>query len=215
MAGYRREGADWGRGQAAPLTAEGLAAILATCHQPRRSARGTESAGVARRRGLMDAALAGVLFHGGLRRSEAAALTWRDVTEATTEDGLLLAIRQSKTNQEGDTADVRYLKGGAARALRALRAEAAAAAPDMPVFGGLSAAEPGEPMGVAPPPQRPPGSSAASPPTVAASGLASELTARGASTTETMLAGNWKTARMVAHYAAGATAERGAVAKYL
>ena len=46
-------------------------------------------------------------------------------------------------------------------------------------------------------------------------GLASELTARGASTTEVMLAGNWKTARMVAHYAAGATAERGAVQKYL
>ena len=46
-------------------------------------------------------------------------------------------------------------------------------------------------------------------------GLASELTARGASTTETMLAGGWKTARMVAHYSAGATAEQGAVAKYL
>ena len=46
-------------------------------------------------------------------------------------------------------------------------------------------------------------------------GLASELTARGASTTEVMLAGNWKTARMVAHYSAGATAERGAVARYL
>ena len=46
-------------------------------------------------------------------------------------------------------------------------------------------------------------------------GLASELTARGASTTETMLAGGWKTARMVAHYAASATAEQGAVAKYL
>ena len=38
-------------------------------------------------------------------------------------------------------------------------------------------------------------------------GLASELTARGASTTEVMLASNWKTARMVAHYSAGATAE--------
>ena len=37
------------------------------------------------------------MFQGGLRRSEAAALTWRDVTEATTEDGLLLTIRQSKT----------------------------------------------------------------------------------------------------------------------
>ena len=31
-------------------------------------------------------------------------------------------------------------------------------------------------------------------------GLASELTRRGASTTDVMLAGNWKTSRMVAHY---------------
>ena len=46
-------------------------------------------------------------------------------------------------------------------------------------------------------------------------GLASELTARGASTADVMLAGGWKTSRMVAHYAAGATAERGAVARYL
>ena len=38
---------------------------------------------------------------------------------------------------------------------------------------------------------------------------------RGASTTDVMLAGNWKTSRMVAHYLAGATAERGAVARYL
>ena len=36
-----------------------------------------------------------------------------------------------------------------------------------------------------------------------------------ASTTETMLAGGWKTARMVAHYAAAVTAEQGAVATYL
>ena len=46
-------------------------------------------------------------------------------------------------------------------------------------------------------------------------GLASELTRRGASTTDVMLAGNWKTSRMVAHYSSGATAERGAVAQYL
>ena len=45
-------------------------------------------------------------------------------------------------------------------------------------------------------------------------GLASELTRRGASTTDVMLAGNWKTSRMVAQYSAGATAERGAVAQY-
>ena len=30
-----------------------------------------------------------------------------------------------------------------------------------------------------------------------------------------MLPGGWKTARMVAHYATGVTAEQGAVAKYL
>ena len=46
-------------------------------------------------------------------------------------------------------------------------------------------------------------------------GLASQLTSRGASTTDVMLAGNWKTSRMIAHYSAGATAERGAVARYL
>ena len=46
-------------------------------------------------------------------------------------------------------------------------------------------------------------------------GLASELTSRGASTADVMLAGNWKTSHMVAHYSAGATAERGAVARYL
>ena len=46
-------------------------------------------------------------------------------------------------------------------------------------------------------------------------GLAWELTSREAWTTDEMLAGNWKTSRMVAHYSAGATAERGAVARYL
>ena len=40
-------------------------------------------------------------------------------------------------------------------------------------------------------------------------------TSRGASTTDVMLAGNWRTSRMVAHYSAGATAARGAVARYL
>ena len=45
-------------------------------------------------------------------------------------------------------------------------------------------------------------------------GLASELTSpAGPSTTDVMLTGNWKTSRMVAHYSAGATAERGAVAR--
>ena len=45
--------------------------------------------------------------------------------------------------------------------------------------------------------------------------LAAELTARGASAHDVMRAGNWKTVRMLAHYSAGASAERGAVARYL
>ena len=44
---------------------------------------------------------------------------------------------------------------------------------------------------------------------------ASELTRLGASTTEVMRAGAWKTARMVAHYSAGVAAEDNATAKYL
>ncbi len=43
-------------------------------------------------------------------------------------------------------------------------------------------------------------------------GLACELTTRGASTTETMLAGGWKISRMVAHSGAGAATEQASVA---
>ena len=46
-------------------------------------------------------------------------------------------------------------------------------------------------------------------------GLESELTAHGASTADVMVAGNWKSSLTVAHYASGATAERGVVAHYL
>ena len=46
-------------------------------------------------------------------------------------------------------------------------------------------------------------------------GLASKLTSQGASTTAVMLAGNWKTSRMGAHYSAGTAAAQGTVARYL
>ena len=124
--------------------------------------------------------------------------------------GLTVQVRTSKTNQTGDRADVRYLKNGAAAAVLALRGPAPA--DDALVLGGLNAESVGRRLteaakaaGIA---ERLTGHSGRV-------GLATELTARGASTTETMLAGGWSTARMVAHYSAGATAELGAVAKYL
>ena len=209
LAGYRRTAADRGRGQAAPLSADGLAAILATAERPRTDGRGVESHTTAQRRGRLDAVIASLLFMGGLRRSEVSALEWRDVAVAS--DGVLLTVRTSKTNQEGDTADVRYLKNGAAKAIRTVRADRPDAAPTDRVVG-LSPLQIQRRFTAA---ARAAGIEARLTAHSGRVGLASELTARGASTTEVMLAGNWKTARMVAHYSAGATAERGAVAKYL
>ena len=211
LVGYRRTAADRGRGQAAPLSADGLAAILATAERPRTDGRGVESHTTAQRRGRTDAVIAGLLFMGGLRRAEVSALEWRDVSDASDGDGVLITVRTSKTNQEGDTADVRYLKNGAAKAIRTLRTDRPDAAPTDRVVG-LSPLQIQRRFTAA---ARAAGIEAHLTAHSGRAGLASELTARGASTTEVMLAGNWKTARMVAHYSAGATAERGAVRKYL
>ena len=209
LAGFRRDGADRGRGQAAPLTAEGLAAILATADRPRRTGRGLESPATAARRGALDKALAAVLFQGGLRRSEAATLEWRDITPAATEDAMLVTVRRSKTAQEGTATDVRYLKDGAAAVLALRPTEVG---PTARVFGGLTPRSLGRRFTAA---AKAAGIDARLTAHSGRVGLASELTARGASTTDVMLAGAWKTARMVAHYAAGPRAERGAVARFL
>ena len=121
LAGYRRTAGDRGRGQARAFSAADLAAVLATCHLPRRRGRGIESDQVAAARGRLDAVIAGLLFMGGRRRSEVSALRWADVADAGDGDGILVTVRRSKTNEEGETNDVRYLKDGAARAVRTLR----------------------------------------------------------------------------------------------
>ena len=210
LAGYRRTASDRGRGQAQPFGASDLAAVLATCHRPRRRGRGVESEEVALERGRLDAVIAGLLFMAGMRRSEVSALRWADIVESTDGDGMLVTVRRSKTNQEGETNDVRFVKDGVARALRALRAATSTESGDRAV--PLSAQMIGLRFTAA-------AAAAGVESRVTAHsgrvGLASELTSRGASTTDVMLAGNWKTSRMVAHYSAGATAERGAVARYL
>ena len=178
---------------------------------PARTAGASKSHTTAQRRGRLDAVIASLLFMGGLRRSEVSALEWRDVSDARDGDGVLLTVRTSKTNQEGDAADVRYLKNGAAKAIRTVRADRPDAAPTDRVVG-LSPLQIQRRFTAA---ARAGGIEARVTAHSGRVGLASELTARGASTTEVMLAGNWKTARMVAHYSAGATAERGAVRKYL
>ena len=114
--------------QATALTADGLAAILATAHLPRprgRGGKGRETPAVAARRGAVDKAIAGLLFQGGLRRSEVASLTWADVKPGMAQGTCLVHVRASKTNQDGRRADVRLLKSGAA-AVESLRPRNAA-----------------------------------------------------------------------------------------
>ena len=212
LAGFRRQARDRGRGQAPAMTADDLAAIVATARQPRqsRNGRGLESAAVADRRGTVDVAIAGLAFHAGLRRSEIGQVRAADVAPAASVPGaVLVTVRRSKTNQDGSAADVRMVKNGPAAAIRTLVEQAPA--PDtrlIPLSGPMVARRLQAAADAAGIDRRLTGHSGRV-------GLASELTARGADTASVMLAGGWKTARMVAHYAAGATAERGAVARYL
>ena len=97
LAGYRRSAGDRGRGQARPFGVSDLAAVLATCHRPRRRSRGGESDQVALERGRLDAVIAGLLFMAGMRRSEVSALRWADVADSTDGDGMLVTVRRSKT----------------------------------------------------------------------------------------------------------------------
>lgn len=209
LASYRHTGGERGRGQAQPFGAEDLAAVLATCHRPRRRGRGVESDHVAAERGRLDAVIAGLLFMAGMRRSEVSALCWSDLVE-TAGDGMLVAVRRSTTNPEGETGDVRFVKGGVAHALRTLRAATNPepgdrVVPLSPQMVGLRFSAAARAAGVEHEVTAHSGRV----------GLVSELTSRGASTAAVMLAGNWKTSRMVAHYSTGATVKRGAVARYL
>ena len=181
----------------------------ATAHRARHGIRHGRA-----ERGAVDKVIVAVLFQGGLRRSgSGGAPLGRTCKDAADGAGIIVRVRRSRTDQNGTAtaADVRYLKNGCAAAIRQLRdritVQRSGLRPDAtaPVLGGLG------------------GQSIARSLTAAATaagidgritgrvGLASELTARGASTTETMLAGGWKTACMVAHYADGATAEQGRV----
>ena len=210
LAGYRRTASDRGRGQARPFGVSDLAAVLATCRRPRRRGRGVESDQVALERSRLDAVIAGLLFMAGMRRSEVSALRWADVVDSTDGDGMLVTVRRSKTNQEGEVNDVRFVKDSVARALRMLRTATSPEPGDRVV--PLSAQMIGLRFTAT---ARVAGIESRVTAHSGRVGLASELTSRGASTTDVMLAGNWKTSRMVAHYSAGATAERGAVARYL
>ena len=140
------------------------------------------------------AAIVALLFQGALRRSEVAVLRWRDVEPAS--EGVLVHVRASKTNRQGSDTDVRYLKGAFADAVLNLRS--------------LDDRESDPVIGLSPQSVNRCFKACAKVAGVEGKrlsahsgrvGLASELTVRGATVTEVMLA--------------GARAEKGAVAKYM
>ena len=135
--GVRASLKGWGRRLAKPqrqsgaLTADVLAVIRLTAVQPRRRGRGMETPEQAAERGKFDVALAAVLSDAGLRRSEAAALTWGDVQSWEDGSGRITVVR-SKTDAEAQGAVV-AVTPAAMNALSAIRP--AGAGGEVRVFG--------------------------------------------------------------------------------
>ena len=123
--GVREALKGWGRRLAKPqrqagaLTADVLAVIRLTAPKPRARGRGFETAEQAAERARFDLALVAVLSDGGLRRSEAAALTWGDVQRWDDGSGRITVIR-SKTDVEAAGAVV-AITPAAMGALSAIR----------------------------------------------------------------------------------------------
>ena len=119
--------------QADALTTDALARIRETARLPRRG-RGsrTETTAMAQARGTIDLAIVGVMADGGLRRSEAAALTWNDV-EFWPDGTARITIQKGKNQPEPATVAVTETT---ARALRDIQPDGAEppVAP-VPVFG--------------------------------------------------------------------------------
>ena len=123
--GVRASLKEWGRRLAKPqrqagaLTADVLAVIRLTAVQPRARGRGMETPEQAAERARFDLALVAALSDAGLRRSEAAALTWGDVQRWDDGSGRITVIR-SKTDAEAQGAVVAITRV-AMRALDTIR----------------------------------------------------------------------------------------------
>ncbi len=208
LQGLGRQAAQSGRAgqrQAGALTDDALKAIRATACKPRVGRGGhMETAETARRRGLVDIALCQTMADGGLRRSEAAALTWARVDRERDGSGRL-SILHSKTDAEGRGAVVAVTKR-AMRDLAAIRGDAPDAAPvfglaERPIHDRIRAAAIQAGLGD--------GFGGHS----GRVGLARRMTQNGAPMQAVMLQGRWMTPGMVGRYTRNEAA--GAALRYL
>ncbi|MCY3820837.1 MAG: tyrosine-type recombinase/integrase [Gammaproteobacteria bacterium] len=201
---YRREAADRGRGQAAPLLWED-ADRMSEC---------AETLGGLR--GVRDAALVGVASHAMLRVSEVSRLDADDVSPQP-DGSALLKIRRSKTDQYGEGAVLHVCRDAAGRLERWMATAGIESGPLFrPVKGAaIQAARLGTgavraaikrraaEAGVA---RRVSGHSLRV-------GAAQSLAERGVSLAELQVIGRWTSPAMPGRYVRGQKASRGAVAR--
>ena len=193
--------------QAPALTEEVVAAIRASATRPRWGRGGAlETEHHALARGLMDIAVVNVMRDGLLRRSEAARITWEDISPPEVDGSGTLQIRWSKADQLGEGSMV-WLSPQTMVALAAIRN---GAAPGDSVFGlspqtiSLRIRAACEAAGFAE-------DFSGHSPRV---GMARDLARHGAGLPELMTAGRWKSSEMPARYIARELAAHGAVARY-
>jgi len=191
--------------QAEALTSEVQMAIRATALYPRRGRGGMETAEQARRRGLVDIALVGLMRDCMLRRSEAAAVVWGDISRDGDGSGRLF-IGVSKTDQEGD-GTLLFISRQTMRDLHNIRQ---GSAPDQLVFG-LHPKSIGKRITAAAAAAGMIGNFTGHSARV---GMARDLARAGEELPALMTAGRWKGAEMVARYIARESAGRGAVARF-
>ncbi len=198
----------YGRGQkqAAAITAEGMAAVRATTHLPRRGRGGRlETEAYARARGQFDIAMVSLMRDALLRIGEAAALTWADLAAEPDGSGRL-SVRRSKTDREGRGATL-FVSATTMAALAEIRNGAAT---DDRIFG-LSVVQMTNRIKAA---ARAAGLGEGYSGHSSRVGMARDLVRAGTELTALMNAGRWKSHEMPAHYTRAEEAGRGAVARY-
>ena len=192
--------------QAEPMTEGAFSMVRATACIPRTGSTGrTESREAAMRRGLMDIAMIGLMRDAMLRISEAASVTWADLTLMPDGTGRLL-IPRSKTDQNSE-GQVCFVSGQTVSMLKAIRGDSSPSDRIMNVRAAQIArriARAAVEAGLS-------GGYSGHSPRV---GMAQDLAERGAELPELMQAGRWKSPEMVSRYIRNQVAAKGAVARY-
>lgn len=220
IAGIRRKSRPAARAEG--LTRIEIRRIRATAQQARelpqrRTKQGApvyESDAAAERRAAVDIALLAVMRDGFLRRSEAAALRWRDIAEGENGKGRA-RIAKRKNRQDPNAPYYAGLRPQTMQALAAIRP--ADAPPDAPVFTGRK----GEPLSARRISERIAAAARAAGIDGRVSGhslrigSAIDFTQAGAPLQATMDAGDWKSADLVRSYTAETDADNSPIHRWL